>query len=218
MEKRYGINIHILQKEKNRRFFVKGRYILDKKQDLHVYKHRKEIDCYIVYKINRMKASNEGNWKDCESVLSIGRNFDKSEYEYIFGAKISQNKNFENNEGENRFQLNLLQPLWNLGIFDLQDIYDNIDCICTSDCQGSRSMPSLYVENCNKLLSMKQQKYRDVYYRGKEKFSQEDKTNLQEIDLLERTRKTLLEEKRILLVEIGTYHFMMRNNYCPLEP
>ncbi|KAI6654091.1 hypothetical protein LOD99_2937 [Oopsacas minuta] len=75
-----------------------------------------------------------------------------------------------------------------------------------------------YIENCNKFFSMKRQKYRDVYYRRKEKFSQEDKTNLQEIDSLERTRKTLLEEKRILLVEIGTYHFMMRNNYCPLEP
>ena len=75
-----------------------------------------------------------------------------------------------------------------------------------------------YIENCNKFFSNKRQKYRDVYYKRKEKFIQEDKTNQQEIGSLEQQRRKLMEEKRLLILEINTYHFMMRNNYFPLEP
>ena len=75
-----------------------------------------------------------------------------------------------------------------------------------------------YIENCNKFFCNKRQKYRDVYYKRKEKFLQEDKTNQQEIGTLEQQRMKLLEEKRTLILEINTYHFMMRNNYFPLEP
>ena len=75
-----------------------------------------------------------------------------------------------------------------------------------------------YIDNCNKFFTMKRQKYRDVYYKRKEKFSLEDKANLEEIDSLERTRRKLVEEKRLLLVEINTYHYLMRNNYFSLAP
>eukprot|EP00800_Vazella_pourtalesii_P008667 TRINITY_DN2244_c0_g3_i1.p1 TRINITY_DN2244_c0_g3~~TRINITY_DN2244_c0_g3_i1.p1 ORF type:complete len:102 (-),score=13.26 TRINITY_DN2244_c0_g3_i1:104-409(-) len=75
-----------------------------------------------------------------------------------------------------------------------------------------------YIENCNKFFSNKRQKYRDVYYKRKEKFLLEDQSNQQEIGTLEQRRRQLLEEKRLLILEINTYHFMMRNNYFPLEP
>ena len=75
-----------------------------------------------------------------------------------------------------------------------------------------------YIQNCNKFFTMKRQKYRAVYYKRKEKFSQEDKANLEEIDTLERIRRKLVEEKRLLLVEINTYHYMIRNNCFSLTP
>ena len=75
-----------------------------------------------------------------------------------------------------------------------------------------------YIENCNRFFTMKRQKYRDVYYRRKEKFSKEDRANLDEIDSLERTKRKLVEEKRLLVVEINTYHYMIRNNCFTLKP
>ena len=50
LETRYNIVIKDNQFIKYRRFFIQGSYTPDLKQDIHVYKHTEEPDCFVVYK------------------------------------------------------------------------------------------------------------------------------------------------------------------------
>ena len=138
LEIKYRISIKDDQSIKHRNFFIKGYYTPDLKQDLHVYKHIEEADSYVVYKENRMLALNANNWEDHQKVWSIV-DFDKSKYEYIFGEKLKK-----------RIDFNLLQPLWCLGIVNLQDVMDKIDYICPMElrplqCHCSISLTSVLV-------------------------------------------------------------------------
>ena len=139
LETRYKITIRDNQFIKHRYFFIKGYYTPDSKQDIHVYKHREETDCYIVYKENRMLALRADNWEDHQKVWSIV-DFDKSKYEYIFGVKLKKIL----------IDFNLLQPLWYLGIANLQEAMDNIEYICPMElralqCHCSITSTSLFV-------------------------------------------------------------------------
>ena len=128
LEHKYSITLKENQETKHRRFFIKGRYLVDYQQDKQVYKHKKKNDCYIVYKTNRMKALNGNNWDDYGIVKSISK-FDETKYEQIYGESkmdnddTSQNLTFEN-------EPYLLRPLWNLHIFSLEQLWENIDYIC----------------------------------------------------------------------------------------
>ena len=131
LETKYSISINEKQENKHRRFFIKGRYTIEHQQDMHVYEHKEELDCYIVYKTNRMKALNTNNWDDCDTVLSIDK-FDETKYEHIYGEqRIKENKiqNFSENL-TNIYGIDLLLPLRYMNIFSLEDMWDNIDYIC----------------------------------------------------------------------------------------
>ena len=136
LQTRYSISIMEKQEIKHRRFFIRGRYTIDRIQDMHVYKHKEELNCYVVYKTNRMKAINANNWDDCDIVRSIGE-FDENKYDYIFGERkvkrnsttnFSENRVFENVTSASDFDL--LGPLRYMNIYSLQDMWDNIEYIC----------------------------------------------------------------------------------------